>query len=192
MNNYFNNGNNGYPQYPSQQTDSHSIEYLNLLSKYNNSEKEANYYKNEYSALVNKIKSTFPALLSNNYNLQQLGSKGIDLSDVYVLIDFSVKDITDSKKTLLEMLQGTQNKIATVQNMLNDKNQTIQEQERIIEEKTLQIKVLEEELAKLKSGVFVNNTSDISEKFAQSIKPEPTVINEKTFWRRKGNKDGRK
>jgi len=175
-NNFYSNGNSGYPQYPAQNTDIHSIEYLNLLSKYNNAEKEMQYYRSEYSSLVNKIKTSFPQLLSNNYNLQQLGSKGIDLSNVNNLIDFAIKDIFDSKKSLLEKFQETQAKIYTVQSMLENKQQTIDEQDRIIQDKDIQIKALEEEILKLKSEKSVATKPDISQQFAQTIAPEPPKI----------------
>lgn len=97
---------NPYPYEYENPPSNADIKYANLLSKYSSAIEAKNYFEKEYSRLKGMTESLCKSIVSNQYNMSQLGGNSIlqDL-DIYKLIDFTRMDFQQQKIQTMETLQ---------------------------------------------------------------------------------------
>lgn len=76
----------------------HEIRYSNLESKYENLKKNKDFYEKEYKRLKGMTETLCKTVMSNDYNLNQLGGNSILKGlDIFKLIDFAMADYQKQK-----------------------------------------------------------------------------------------------
>lgn len=144
----FNNPN--YPQAPG--FSQLQQEYLNLNSRYQNAQKDMEHYRGLYEGLKHKTLTSFTPLLSNRYNIVQLGGNAPDLRDPIALIDYIVGDMSETKKEYMEKINKiVEFKTSAEKNISNFKAE-IERLSRLVEEKDSQIEGLNQDLQKIKDS----------------------------------------
>lgn len=145
--------NNYYNQDESFQNSNLQIKYKNALSKLENSKKEEDYIKKEYKKLKSMVENLCKSIMSNQYNVNQLGGNSILKNmDVYKMIEFANLDFQN---------QRIQNKELNNKLML-----TIKEQQQIIEtlkeQLTQTIVMTNKDLSEddISNANIINNTSN--------------------------------
>ena len=142
----FNNPN--YPQAPG--FSQLQQEYLNLNSRYQNAQKDMEHYRGLYENLKQKTLASFTPLLSNRYNIAQLGGNTPDLRDPIALIDYIITDMIETKKDYIEKINKiVEFKTSAEKHITNFKTE-IERLSRLIEEKDSQIDNLNKSLQQTK------------------------------------------
>lgn len=109
-----------------QETLNYDFKLANLESKYASMKKEKEYYEQEYKKLKGLTESLCKSIVSNQYNISQLGGNSIlhDL-DIYKLIDFTRLDYQKQKIEMMNTLKKLNEQIKAQQIVIDSLKQQL-------------------------------------------------------------------